>query len=384
MREGGAGPEKGRPFSFPNTDTPRFSNSLSSFDVTTKFHTDNVTTRTIAEVSGVSHVTVSRVLRHQKGASEATRKRVLDAAKSMGYQPNPLFSMFMGQVRKRQKKRLVAAIAWLNGLQRPNEWTTVAYRKSVFEAARAQAAVLGYNLESIWMRAPGLTAKRLERILLSRGIQGVVVPPPGLRTEGSLLKEMNWDAFAVVSMDGAVGLAGWNTVRQHDGYNIRLAIDHLKSRGYRRIGLAIPLVTNQISELSLEAHYLQYTFQQPEANRLRPLIFRSANRLELLAEWIRSEAPEAIICCEEDFRGWVERLGLRVPQDIGLVHLNVNEDVPGWAGVRHDHEGMGRTLMELLSSQLQANQRGIPPYRKCVLVEGKWVEGTTIRAATSA
>ena len=337
-----------------------------------------VTTRTIAEASGVSHVTVSRILRNQHGASVETRKRVLDIAESLGYRPNPLISIFMSQVRNKRKQQIVASIAWMNCLKTPNAWTAVPYRRSVYEAAKAQAAALGYNLESIWAKAPGMTADRLERILISRGIHGIVVPPPGLRADSNL-REMKWDAFAIVSMDGAVGLDGWNTVRQHDGHNMRVAIRQLKSRGYRRIGLAVPRVTNLGSELSIEAHYLQYMHHEAEESRVCPFIFRSLDSFEPVCQWVLSEKPDAIICCDQRFLGYVEAMGLRVPEDIGLAHLNVSDDVPGWAGINHHHEGMGRTLMELLSSQLQTNQRGFPPYRKCVLVEGDWVDGKTVR-----
>lgn len=47
-----------------------------------------LTLRDVSEASGVSEMTVSRVLRNRGDVSDATRERVLKAAKDLGYVPN--------------------------------------------------------------------------------------------------------------------------------------------------------------------------------------------------------------------------------------------------------------------------------------------------------
>lgn len=49
-----------------------------------------LTLRDVSEASGVSEMTVSRVLRNRGDVSETTRKKVLDAAKALGYVPNKI------------------------------------------------------------------------------------------------------------------------------------------------------------------------------------------------------------------------------------------------------------------------------------------------------
>lgn len=49
-----------------------------------------MTLRDVSEASGVSEMTVSRVLRNRGDVSEATRKRVLEAARDLGYVPNKI------------------------------------------------------------------------------------------------------------------------------------------------------------------------------------------------------------------------------------------------------------------------------------------------------
>ncbi|MGR3494186.1 LacI family DNA-binding transcriptional regulator [Citreimonas sp.] len=56
-----------------------------------------LTLRDVSEASGVSEMTVSRVLRNRGDVSEATRQKVLEAAKSLGYVPNKIAGALASQ-----------------------------------------------------------------------------------------------------------------------------------------------------------------------------------------------------------------------------------------------------------------------------------------------
>ncbi len=56
-----------------------------------------LTLRDVSEASGVSEMTVSRVLRNKGDVSEATRQRVQDAAKQLGYVPNKIAGALASQ-----------------------------------------------------------------------------------------------------------------------------------------------------------------------------------------------------------------------------------------------------------------------------------------------
>jgi len=56
-----------------------------------------LTLRDVSEASGVSEMTVSRVLRNRGDVSEATRERVLEAAKNLGYVPNKIAGALASQ-----------------------------------------------------------------------------------------------------------------------------------------------------------------------------------------------------------------------------------------------------------------------------------------------
>ncbi len=56
-----------------------------------------LTLRDVSEASGVSEMTVSRVLRNRGDVSEASREKVLEAAKALGYVPNKIAGALASQ-----------------------------------------------------------------------------------------------------------------------------------------------------------------------------------------------------------------------------------------------------------------------------------------------
>jgi len=56
-----------------------------------------LTLRDVSEASGVSEMTVSRVLRGRGDVSEATREKVLKAANELGYVPNKIAGALASQ-----------------------------------------------------------------------------------------------------------------------------------------------------------------------------------------------------------------------------------------------------------------------------------------------
>ena len=62
-----------------------------------RFENRTLTLRDVSEASGVSEMTVSRVLRGRGDVSQATREKVLQAAKSLGYVPNKIAGALASQ-----------------------------------------------------------------------------------------------------------------------------------------------------------------------------------------------------------------------------------------------------------------------------------------------
>ena len=154
--------------------------------------------RRIAQAAGVSHVTVSLALRNDPRLPVETRRRVQDVARELGYRPNPLVHALMSQVRARKPMKNITTIAFLTAFPTPDAWRKVSHvYRDYFDGAVERAAELGYRVEEIWAKEPGMTGRRLSDVLETRGIRGLLVGPlPPSRGHLSL----DWSRFVSATM----------------------------------------------------------------------------------------------------------------------------------------------------------------------------------------
>jgi LacI family transcriptional regulator len=75
---------------------------------------------------------------------------------------------------------------------------------------------------------------------------------------------------------------------------------------------------------------------------------------------------------------WLRNLRQRVPQDVGFVNL-VKRPGDQVAGIDHNARAIGSAAIDLIASQLQRNEHGIPAVPKVVHISGEWVDGPTVR-----
>jgi len=130
----------------------------------------------VAELAGVSAMTVSCALRNSPKVLPATRERILEAASSLGYRPDPEISKLMMHLRQPTQHSFSHQLAFINSWPDPREHLK-GYVGMLFHGARHRAAQLGFDLEPFWLLEPGMTDSRLSSILYSRGIRGVLLAP---------------------------------------------------------------------------------------------------------------------------------------------------------------------------------------------------------------
>src|SRR4051812_41990803 len=128
------------------------------------------TMRSVAAAAGVSPMAVSLALRDDPSIPARTRTRIQRVAKAQGYRPDPVLTHLMQHLRSSRKTRAAANLAVFTPLQAP-------FTQRLIAGAEARAARLGYALNRIdlspFERQPG----GLTRILLARGITGLLLAP---------------------------------------------------------------------------------------------------------------------------------------------------------------------------------------------------------------
>lgn len=168
----------------------------------------------VAQAAGVSAQTVSRVLSGQGTVRDSTRLAVEEAARRLGYQPNP------------------AARALATGrTRRLGIILTGSSTSRVMVEAGAEAATrrLGYRLTSAVVDTTGVRSlRRAADQLRSDGVEGIIVAAPVTARERWTPK-----AFPVVSLDDATsGSPDFVPDQRAIG---RMATEHLLGLGHRTV-----------------------------------------------------------------------------------------------------------------------------------------------------
>ncbi len=179
-----------------------------------------LTLRDVSEASGVSEMTVSRVLRNRGDVSAATRERVLQAAKALGYVPNKI----AGALASQRVNLVAVIIPSLSNMVFPQVMSAIS---SVFDETPLQPVVGVTNYlpereekvlyEMLSWRPSGVIIAGLEHSDASRAM---------LRNAGIPIVEiMDTDGTPI---DSVVGIS-----HRRAG---RMMAEAIVQAGYRRIG----------------------------------------------------------------------------------------------------------------------------------------------------
>lgn len=340
---------------------------------------ENVSLGDIARAANVSRMTVSYALRNSSKISPCTRERVQAAAKELGYTPDAKVAATLSVIRNAKSRELLS-LGWLNTSIYQDAWRRYRWLWPYLEGAQERCRELGYKLDEIWVNEPGLTERRVSDIFFSRGIQGVIVTPSLVNRTKLHLK---WKHFASVSFDEAILKPRLNCVTPDYCHNILLALTKLQKFGYRRIGVCMPKLIRERSYQRYLAglHYFQASV--PEAERVAPRIYTDAQEMQgsssTFRAWVRNNRLDAIICQHSQLVGWLEEAGWRVPDEIGVVHLSMEDDCADWAGVWQHKREIGAQAVEHVVSMIQHNRFGLPAIPLDTLIPGSWRSGKTLR-----
>ncbi|MGD0651245.1 MAG: LacI family DNA-binding transcriptional regulator [Verrucomicrobiia bacterium] len=381
-----------------------------------------VTLSDVARKFNVSHTTVSRALRDDPQISKSLSQRIKQTAQQMGYRPDAMLSALAHYRRANKSTPIAAEIAWINHWPDPHQLRCVHEFDLYWQGAAAEADRCGYQLEEFRLDE-NMPSHRLERILLARNVPGILIPPwhlctaatprrkgarnvPGIlippwwqgeypdwgdfhsATPGAHLPrrqgeypdwgDFHWEKFCVVRFGYTIHTPRAHLVSADQFFDSALAYGNIRRNGYQRIGLVTTAASGKW--LRFLGGYLFAQAQAGAGPRLAPLLFPGNPGQESqpkLVAWLKKTKPDAILTDQAALRGMLARAGYRVPEDLGLATtspVNGNAD----AGICQNSDEIGKAAIQLLISLIHHNERGIPRVRREVLVEGEWVEGSTL------
>ncbi len=330
----------------------------------------------IASRAGVTTSAVSLVFRGKPGVSPATRRRIERLAQEMGYRSDPYVATLMNNRRKGKLPASSPVLAFASAYPTREGWrrhseTFVSY----FEGARTRAEEKGYRLETFWLGKDGSAGKRASEILYARNISGVLVAP---LPDNIHSLDLDWARFHAVALGFSLASPVINRVVSDHLQSAMIAIDRCHQLGYRRIGLLLTRGNNQRVDRRWLAAFLMAQDRLPEVERIKPLLVDEWDDI-LFRKWMNREQPDVLIAHTNDvLQDKLADLGLRVPNDIGLVALNMpSPDYPA-SGVFENPTRIGSRAADLLITGVESNERGLPGRPTTLLVDGVWLPGPTL------
>ncbi|HSH96555.1 MAG TPA: LacI family DNA-binding transcriptional regulator [Roseimicrobium sp.] len=333
-----------------------------------------VTLRDIAEAVGVTPMTVSRALRNQPRISEAMRKKIQAKAVELGYQPDPALTALVHYRHSRMETPVRASLAWLNRWPDPKQLRRFREFDLYWLGAKAAAERLGFHLEEFIVNDE-MTPERLAQILYTRNVRGILIPP-GPFHEG-WIERFPWEQFSVAAIGITSDKLPIHTITSDQTSNSMLAYKKIQEQGYTRIGF----VGAPWAPWTSGAGFLwTQALGTPVELRVPPLLFdhkATDDSCALFKQWMKAHKPDAILTDNPGLPGIMAKLGLDIPQNLGLAATTVL-DCPIDAGIYQYPEEIGRVGVLLLHSLINDNDRGIPAISRRVLIEGKWVDGKSL------
>jgi LacI family transcriptional regulator len=331
--------------------------------------------RGVAEAAGVSVATVSLALRNHPSIPKKTRKHVTGVAKRLDYKPNPLVSAFVAHSRSGRPLVRHQVIAYLSSHPKPLTQSNHVTRH--MEGARERAALHGFKVEEIWLKEPGMTPARIDKILATRNIRAVIInrlPAPLRRIK------LDWSALSAVVIGASVLWPELHRLMHSQPEALWFALRQLKRRGYRRVGFA------ELSDSQTEASkFSMHTFHVAKRSiynqdDVPSYMGTSLDRRDpaRFLKWLKSQKIDALMSPSGALVEIIKNEGIDIPGRMGFLHINCPEDDFRFTGIFRDKRLLGAVAVDYVVSMLYRNERGIPDYPQTILLKCKWREGETL------
>ena len=333
------------------------------------------TLRVLAAEAGVSLTTMSLALRSSPEISRATAVRLQRLATARGYRPDPHIAKLMSHLRMKAPARAAANICGLTqhwGLSRLHYKGNYGERLSTGLRARAQS--LGYTFSTINIDEYPQPSQ-LQRVLVSRGIEGLLLLP--MRTPIDVSDRLDWRMFSTVSVTSSILAPQFHSVTPHHFDNMVRACRNLTQAGFRRIGLAMSKDWDTRSNHRWTGGFAWHNqFGGTEA--VKPLIEdRPGPSLDpaIFKHWLLREQPDAVIletvdspALDEAARALPEK---QRPKIVAMHWPNPGAD----CGIDQRVERIGTVAVEVLAAMLNRGEKGIPDSPSSTMIDGQWRPG---------
>jgi LacI family transcriptional regulator len=334
------------------------------------------TLRTLARTLGLSRTTVSDALRGSPRVNPDTVARVRAAAKAAGYERNPLTGAVMSLLRRSRGQQFRGVLAAIEVVDPDKPPHAHRYNERLLAGVSERANELGFKVERFEVGAHGVRLGRLDTILHTRGIQGLVIlPAPGFPD----LANLSWEHYTAVYTDYFIDHPPLHCVCS-DHYRSMVALLHeLHQRGYRRPGLFMEITHDERLHFRWEGAFLALQKYLPKIAAVPALRMKTVKRGEFEA-WFKKHDPDVVLGHQPEAVAWMKDCGAKIPATHGFVCLNSLRPEFDCAALDLRAELLGARAAELMIGQLLHSEFGVPTQPSLTTLPAVLREGPTLRA----
>jgi len=349
----------------------------------------SVTLRDIARHTGLSVMTVSRVVRDRPDVSAASRRKVLAAVRRLGYIPNPAAQLLVTRTAPGPRDDRIIGSIFSREVVTSHSYFAGIIQGIADEARRSDChLLLGYGLGDGTHPSdyPRMIRDMMTRWLI---LVGKVAP--------RLVRQLHGNGFSLVLVDMRPPLKGVDAVVCDDAQAAYEATRHLIKLGHRRIGLIRGPARHPFSQ-ALTSGYRRALGEAGLSVRDDLVVeaaFRPEGGYEAAGTLLKAaHRPSAIFTNDDMAIGAMRAIhdhGLRVPGDIAIVGYDDIEyaahTTPPLTTVAVPKEEMGRLAVRRAIAQMEQGDGHVfstTVVSHTLLIRSSCGAGTRIRAANGA
>jgi len=280
--------------------------------------------------------------------------------------PNPRVAELMNHIRRnRAVDTLSETVALFWGDMSRDQVAAFPYLGDFEQGARDSLREHGYGLECYY-QDPKLHPDRLEGMLRSKGIRGLVLAPL-MQTAGYRLA-WGWQNFSVIVAGSANWEPDFNRVSFNHFGEMSAIMQQLHAGGYHRIGLVVNSLLEARSQHTIVGGF--WAALETDMPKREAYFEAKADSHSSFLEWLDRYRPDSLIIAYPPALQWIEDAKKNIP-----VVLRMVQDVPGnrpYPGIFQNFKRLGQVAAEHLIGQLQRNQMGVPKDPLQTSITGVW------------
>jgi len=201
----------------------------------------------------------------------------------------------------------------------------------------------------------------------------VVCPTPALQSE----IDFPWDKFSAITFGYSLSRPLIHRIGTSQYRAMVQTMRHLRERNYSRIAFAFSSIQDQRADHNYLAGYLA----EQHLSGLKPL-FAPFDTIEdaprEFRKWLLAEKPQAIVTGNLNILSFLQKLEVRVPEDIAVASAVLASRESELSGVYEGYFQIGEAAADFLVSMILRGERGVPEFQQHLHVEGMWIEGKTL------